>query len=85
MKSTRFLAPGSPLHGKEVPLDWSLMDCAAKRRALVACGYALNYAGACSMMGRHVAAVMRNRREAEERLAAECAESRRRTGENLNP
>lgn len=65
--SRRFMAPGSPLHGKEVPRDWSDLTTPAKRRALVSYGYAANYDQACRVMGRHVAAVMRARRlKAEE-------------------
>lgn len=62
----RFSAPGSPLHGKNVPLDWGRMTPDAKRRALVAYGYATSYKHACSKMGVHAAAVVRQRREWKE-------------------
>lgn len=39
-RSDRFTTIGSPLYGKEVPLDWKRMTPQAKRRALVACGLA---------------------------------------------
>lgn len=62
-KSRRFSAPGSPLHGKQIPLDWGRMTPEAKRKALVSYGYAKGYGDACSKMGCHAAAVVRQRRE----------------------
>jgi len=81
MKPKRFLTAHSPLQGRVVPLDWGRLDDVAKRRALVKCGYAQSYEAACRMMGQHAAAVKRARREEQDRLERECAESRRRTGE----
>jgi hypothetical protein len=67
--SHRFLVPGSPLHGREVPQDWARMDLGAKRKALVSYGYAEDYSGACRLMGQHAAAVRRGRRVQAERAA----------------
>lgn len=61
----RFSAPGSPLHGRRIPMDWTRMDANGKRRALVSYGYAPDFQGACRVMGQHAAAVMRRRRERE--------------------
>lgn len=69
-RSDRFTTIGSPLYGKEVPLDWKRMTPQAKRRALVACGLAENFDAACSLMGRHAAAVVRRRRERMEKAAS---------------
>lgn len=59
----RFFTPGSPLEGKVLPPDWSRLDLNAKRRALVAMGYAVDFAGAMRLLGRHSAAVRRHKRE----------------------
>lgn len=77
----RFRCPGSPLHGKAVPLDWRRLDGPAKRRALVACGHAESYEAACRMMGLHAAAVMRARRLREEERRRGEEGARRRCGE----
>lgn len=77
----RFCVPGSPLHGRRKPLDWDRMDGPAKRRALVACGYAECYEAACRVMGRHAAAVVRARRLRLERMEYGRRAAERRTGE----
>lgn len=64
-----FSAPGSPLHGRRIPLDWQRMDTNAKRRALVSYGYAQDFQRACRVMGLHAAEVMRHRRERKEYAA----------------
>lgn len=79
--SDRFWVPGSPLHGRRKPLDWDRLDCWAQRRALVACGYAENYEAACRAMGRHAAAVVRERRLRLERMEEGRRAAARRTGE----
>lgn len=61
--STHFHVPGSPLDGKRVPLDWALLDPPAKRRALMKCGYASDYAAAGRVLGKHGAAVGAARRQ----------------------
>ena len=68
-RSNRFTTAGSPLYGKEVPLDWKRMTPPAKRRALVAYGYAESYEAACRLMGRHAAAVVGRRRDRMEQAA----------------
>ena len=70
--SNRFYAPGSPLHGRRVPMDWGHMDVPGQRRALMDYGYAPDFKAACRMMGLHAAAVVRCRR-----LKLELAASRR--------
>lgn len=79
--SKRFWCPGSPLHGKAVPLDWRRLSGPAKRRALVACGLAPDYEAACRTMGLHAAAVTRQRRERLERMRETVRELERRAGE----
>lgn len=66
----RFSAPGSPLHGRRIPMDWARMDTNAKRRALVSYGYAQDFQRACRVMGLHGAAVKRRRRERKEYAAS---------------
>lgn len=77
----KFTAPWSPLNGKRVPMDWQCMEPSAKGRALVAYGYAQDYKAARKMIGRHAAAVVRQRRirEADERKQE--LERKRRSGE----
>lgn len=65
-KTNRFTAEGSPLHGKQIPLDWKRLDECGKRRALIGYGYATDYRHACRLMGQHAAAVTRERRLREE-------------------
>lgn len=69
--SRKFHVPGSPLNGKQVPLDWFLLEPAAKRRALVKCGYASDYASAGRVLGKHGAAIgalrRQKKKDAEER------------------
>ena len=62
-EGARFSAPGSPLHGKRIPMDWHRLDVPAQRRALVSYGYAETFERACRVMGLHAAAVVRRRRE----------------------
>lgn len=53
----RFFTVGSPLQGRAIPRDWFAMDANGKRKALVDYGYARNWGAACSMLGRHAAAI----------------------------
>jgi hypothetical protein len=68
-KSKCFSAPGSPLHGRKIPLDWQRMDPNAKRRALISYGYAYDFQRACQVMGQHAAAMTRKRRTKQEYAA----------------
>ena len=81
-RTNRFTAEGSPLHGKAVPLDWKRLDECGKKRALVAYGYAQDYRHACKIMGKHAAAVTRERRLREEDLQQRL--ENRRHPEGLN-
>jgi hypothetical protein len=68
-KGPRFNLPGSPLDGRPVPQDWARMDSNAKRRALVAYGYASSFTKACSLMGKLGAAVKSGRRAKKDKAA----------------
>jgi hypothetical protein len=56
------------LQGKGVPPNWQGLSLNGKRAALVAAGIAANLGAASSLLGRHVAAVKRSRKEIKEAL-----------------
>jgi|GEM_PF-3527020 len=65
----RFFTPDSPLQGRKLPPDWDrLTDLNAKRRALIAMGYAENFSKASNMLAGHSAAVKNHRRDLAEAL-----------------
>lgn len=80
----RFTLPGSPLNGKVIPLDWDRMTPTGKRRALVDYGYARSWEAACSLMGKHGAALRTERRARAAARSKAFEESLRRSGD-VNP
>jgi len=63
-----FTCEGSPLKGRVMPPDWRRLSCfRTKAQALMAAGLAATWEEACSLMGRHAAAVKaaRKRRATE--------------------
>ena len=76
-----FWVDGSPLKGLLVPRDWHLLDLAAKRRALVVAGIAESFGEACSLLGKHAAAVAAGKRARRAEWIRRCAELKRRVGD----
>lgn len=70
---THFVCPGSPLHDRRLPMDWTGLNCfRAKAQALVKAGLARSWEEACSLLARHAQAVARARKrrmESRERQA----------------
>lgn len=65
----RFRCEGSPLDGRAKPMGWDgLRGFQSKARALRAAGMAATWEEACSLLGRHAAAVKRARKEKTGRL-----------------
>ena len=61
MFKDRFARNGSPLAGKVVPRDWSLMDYNAKKSCILANGWAEGFYEAGVVLAQHAEAPVRGR------------------------
>lgn len=61
-RMTHFAAPGSPLDGKLIPMDWGRLAFRGKVEALVRTGLARDWREGCSLLGQHGAAIGRLKR-----------------------
>jgi hypothetical protein len=69
MFKDRFARNGSPLAGKVVPRDWSLMDYNAKKGCILANGWAGSFYEAGVVLAQHAAAAVSGRKAKAARVA----------------
>lgn len=73
-----FVCAGSPLNGKRMPADWEKLNCfQAKAEALRKAGLACSWVEACSLLGRHAAAVKATRQSRAATREREVTRKRR--------